>query len=341
MDTKSLIFDLCRAMGVSGDEAPVAKVIKEYITPYAELGVDVNGNVFATLGNKSADKTILLDAHADRIGFMVTEINDNGFAKVDRCGGIDIRTLQDSELVLQSNPDVSGVVCCMPPHLIDGKEDKATPISKTWVDFGMSVDELKNELSVGDLLTYKTEPKELLGNRVTSPALDDRCGVAALIKVAELLSKEQSLDYKVIILFSTQEETYGTGAKTGSFSVDADEVISVDVSFASQPDVSGMYGKIKLGGGAMICISPILSREMSQKLISVAEQNALPFQLEPISGTTGTNADHISVSKSGVKTAVLSIPQRYMHTPVEVIDIADVDNTARLIVEYIKCGGAF
>lgn len=341
MNIKELIFELCSVFGVSGSEEPAIAVAKKYLDNIAETTTDNNGNLYAVLGNKNAEKTILLDAHIDRIGFMVTDIDENGFVKVDKCGGIDVRTLQDSELVLQNDSSISGIVCCLPPHLSDGKEDKAAPISKTWVDFGMPYDEVAKHIKIGDLLTYKTSPKTLLGNRISSSALDDRCGVAALIRCAELLSDASDLKYKIVILLSSQEETYGTGAKTGAYKIDADEAIAVDVSFASQPDITGMYSKIELTKGPMICISPILNKPMSDKLTEIAKKLNIPYQLEPISGITGTNADHISVSKSGVKTAVVSIPQKYMHTPAEVIDTDDVENTARLIAEYIKNGGAF
>ena len=341
MNIKELIFELCSVFGVSGSEEPAIAVAKKYLDNIAETTTDNNGNLYAVFGNKNAEKIILLDAHIDRIGFMVTDIDENGFVKVDKCGGIDVRTLQDSELVLQNDSSISGVVCCLPPHLSDGKEDKAAPMSKTWVDFGMPYDEVAKHIKIGDLLTYKTSPKTLLGNRISSSALDDRCGVAALIRCAELLSDASDLKYKIVILLSSQEETYGTGAKTGAYKIDADEAIAVDVSFASQPDITGMYSKIELSKGPMICISPILNKPMSDKLTEIAKKLNIPYQLEPISGITGTNADHISVSKSGVKTAAVSIPQKYMHTPAEVIDTDDVENTARLIAEYIKNGGAF
>lgn len=341
MNIKELIFELCSVFGVSGSEEPAIAVAKKYLDNIAETTTDNNGNLYAVFGNKNAEKTILLDAHIDRIGFMVTDIDENGFVKVDKCGGIDVRTLQDSELVLQNDSSISGIVCCLPPHLSDGKEDKAAPISKTSVDFGMPYGEVAKHIKIGDLLTYKTSPKTLLGNRISSSALDDRCGVAALIRCAELLSDASDLKYKIVILLSSQEETYGTGAKTGAYKIDANEAIAVDVSFASQPDITGMYSKIELTKGPMICISPILNKPMSDKLTEIAKKLNIPYQLEPISGITGTNADHISVSKSGVKTAVVSIPQKYMHTPAEVIDTDDVENTARLIAEYIKNGGAF
>ena len=338
MDIKKLIFDLCSASGVSGSEETAVNVAREYLAGFSEVTTDHNGNLYAVMGNKNADKTILLDAHIDRIGLIVTDINDNGFVKVDKCGGIDARVLQDS--VLKTESGLCGTVCCLPPHLSDGSESKANPITKTWVDFGMPCDEVKKQIKIGDKLTFDYTPKVLLGDKITSPALDDRCGAAALIYSAELL-KDKELDYKVVILLSSQEETYGTGAITGAYKIEADEAISVDVSFASQPDVTGQYGSIELGKGGMIGIAPVLNKAMTNKLVALAKDKALPYQLEPLSNSTGTNADHISVSKSGVKTALISIPQRYMHTQAEVVSLSDVESVSKLIYEYILCGGAF
>ena len=336
MELQSIIFDLCAAHGVSGSEASAMLVAERYLKPFAELTTDHNGNLYATLGNPNAEKTILLDAHLDRIGFIVTDIDDKGFVKVDNLGGIDVRTLQDSVLVSENG--LRGTVCCLPPHLTDGSEDKATPLLKTWVDFGLSHSEITRQLHIGDSLTFYAKPTALLGDKITAPALDDRCGVAALIRAAELIDTTQ---YKVVILLSSQEETYGTGAKTGAYTVNADEAIAVDVSFASQPDVSGQYGKIELGKGPMICLSSVMDKAMSKHLIALAKEHDIPYQLEPIAATTGTNGDHIAVTRGGVKTALVSIPQRYMHTPVEVISLADVENTARLIAAYVNGGGAF
>lgn len=342
MNLKDIIFDLCSTGGVSGSEEPVIQIVKKYFEQYASVSSDSNGNVYAVIGNKDADKTILLDAHIDRIGLMVTDIDDNGFVKVDKCGGIDIRTLQDTEVIIQNHPDLTGVVCCIPPHLSDGKEDKAVPISKVWVDFGLDKDRISRYISIGDVLTFKSEPVMLLDDKIASACLDDRCGVAALLRVAEILyDKNDNIDYKVVFLLSSQEETFGSGAKTGAFTVDADEAVAVDVSFASQPDISGQYSNIELKKGPMICISPILNKKMTSCFIETAKENNIPYQLEPVSSVTGTNADSISVSKSGVKTAVISIPQRYMHTQNEVISIRDVEYTAQLIADYVLSGGAF
>ncbi len=336
MELKQIIFDLCSAHGVSGSEDEVFEVIKLHLGNTADISADSNGNLYAVTGNINADKTILLDAHIDRIGLIVTDINEQGFVKVDKCGGIDMRVLQDTVLVSENG--LHGTVICMPPHLINGNEDKANPISKTWVDFGMPAEEIKKQIKIGDRLTFSYEPKMLLGDKITAPALDNRCGAAALIYCAQML-KNCDCDYKIVIMFSAQEETFGSGAVTGAYKIEADEAISVDVSFASQPDISGQYASVELRKGAMIGISPALDKAMTNKLIELAENKNLSYQLEPLSGSTGTNADKISVSKSGVKTALISIPQRYMHTQAEVISISDVKSVSELICEYILGGG--
>ena len=314
MNIEELIFDLCSVCRVSGSEEPAVKAAKKYLAGFAEVKTDCNGNLFAVLGNKDADKTILLDSHIDRIGFMVTGIDDSGFVKVSKCGGIDPRTLLDTELILQNNPDITGVVCCMPPHLSDGNEDKAVPMDKIWIDFGLTYEEAVSAISIGDALTFKSRPRKLLNNKIASACLDNRCGVAALIKCGEILSNCKDLKYKIVILLSVQEETFATGAKTGAFSANADEAVAVDVSFASQPDISGQYSGIELAKGPMICISPVLNRKMSDKFIETAKINHIPYQIEPVSGLTGTNADSIAVVKSGIKTAVISIPLKNAYT---------------------------
>lgn len=339
MDIKEMIFELCRVCGVSGSEEPALALAKKLLEPFAKVTTDSNGNLYAELGNPSAEKTILLDAHIDRIGFIVTDINSGGFVKVDKCGGIDVRVLQDARLTT-ADGRAEGTVCCLPPHLSNGSEDKAEPVSKLWVDFGMTADEVKQYIKPGDVLSFVSKPRMLLGSRMTSPSLDNRCSVAALIKTAELL-KDKNVGYKVVILLSSQEETFGSGAVTGAYKINADEAIAVDVSFASQPDVTGQYSGIELDGGPMIGISPVLNKKMTDKLISICDSDGRKYQLEPLSGRTGTNADHIAISRGGVKTALVSISQRYMHTAVEVISLDDVEATAALLADYIIRGGAF
>ncbi|MCH5298301.1 MAG: M20/M25/M40 family metallo-hydrolase [Ruminococcus sp.] len=337
-EIKDLLFNLCRLSGVSGSEKSVSKFCEDYLAKYAEVQTDYNNNVIATLGNKNAEKTILLDAHIDQIGFIVTEITDDGFLRVDKCGGVDLRTVLDAPVIVHGKEDISGVVCCMPPHLSDGNEDKAPEIDKVIIDLGLPADRVNEFVSVGDTITFYAEPKQLLGNRITAAALDNRAGVATLLKVCECISKKE-LNYKVVVLLSCQEETFATGAKTKAFYVEPDECISVDVSFAAQPGVSGQYSNIALGKGPMLCTSPNLNKPMFNKFKELCEQSGVSYQIEVCNGRTGTNADHIAVTKSGVKTAVVSIPERNMHTQAEIVDLSDINDAARLISDYIISGG--
>ncbi len=336
---KNLIFDLCKRGGISGDENSVASYCENFLKQYTDnVRIDFNNNVIAVMGNENADYTFLLDAHCDRIGFIVSEFNENGFIRVETVGGIDLRTLLDSAVTVYGKKVLNGVVCCMPSHLSDGNEDKAVSSDKIWIDLGLPYSEVKENVSIGDSVTFNTEPKELLNSRISSSALDNRSGVASLLSVAERLS-ESDINSKVVILLSCQEETYAAGAKTVPFNYDIDECISVDVSFASQHGVESPYSEIKLGKGPMLCISPNLNRDMYNKLKETAVNNNIPYQIEVCSGTTGTNADHITLSKLGVKTALVSIPEKNMHSQAEIIDLNDVDYLAKLICTYILDGG--
>lgn len=333
-----ILRKLCLSGGVSGDEDEICSAAYNLLFPYADVKINNFGNVFAVFGNKEAEKTILLDAHIDRIGFIVTDITSKGFLKVDKCGGIDYRTVQGCGVKIHGREELKGVVCCLPPHLSDGKEDTAISADKVYIDTGLNSERVKELVSIGDTVSFIEEPAMLLNNKITAPALDNRAGVAAVIKTARLL-KGRDCPFKVAALLSSQEETYQLGAKTGAYKIDADESIVIDVSFASQPGINDQYSNIELSKGPMLCVSPVLSRNMYNRLKFISEEINIPYQNEVCSGLTGTNADSIAVSKSGVKTALVSIPEKNMHTQAEIVDIQDIENTAKLITEYIVRGG--
>lgn len=336
----NILEKLCTATGVSGNEKDVCQVAYNMLFPYSDVEISNTGNVVATFGNKDAEKTILIDAHIDQIGFIVTEITHKGFLKIEKCGGIDFRTVQGCGVVIHGTKEINGVVCCLPPHLSDGKEDKAISSDKVYVDTGLDYDEVLSIVSIGDSVTFVEKPTMLINNRVTSPALDNRASVASVIKLAQLL-KGKDCPFKVVAILSSQEETYQLGAKTGAFAIDADEAIVIDVSFSSQPDISGQYSTIELSKGPMLCIGSTLNKEMYKKFVELSESLNIPYQSEICSGLTGTNADSITVCKTGIKTALVSIPEKNMHTQAEIVDLGDIENTALLISEYILQGGAF
>ncbi len=330
-----LLKRLCTAKGVSGREENVCKLIKKEISSYAdEVTIDKNNNVIARIGDTS-EHNIMLDAHLDEIGFIVTYIDEKGFLKVSQCGGMDYRVVQDTRFkVLTEYGEITAIACCLPPHLADGGEDKAPDADSIYLDTGLPAEKVRELVSVGDVVAYDATPVVLLNNRFTCCSTDNRASCALLLRVAELI-KENPVNSGVTFVFTSQEETYGKGAATAAYSVYPDEAISVDVSFARQSGVSPAESG-ELGKGAMICISPVLSRRMSYRFISLAKENNIPYQLEVTGGLTGTNGDKISVTRSGIPTAVISIPQRNMHTGAEIVSIDDIESIAQLLYEYIR-----
>ena len=296
----------------------------------------IGDNIAVEIGMTEAKRHIMLDAHYDEIGFIVTGIDGNGFLQVASCGGIDRRTLLGHEVVVHGKSDLRGIICCQPPHLTSSSDYKKAPkISEIAIDIGLSAKEAKNNVSVGDYVhLYSGEACELLGGRITGKALDNRAGVAALLKTAELLENKILPDTKVTLLFSAQEELGKRGAVTGAYEIAPDEAIVVDASFNTTPGCNpNECGK--MSEGPMIGISPILSKEMAGRLKNLADK----YQLEIMPEETGTDSDVISVTRGGIPTAMLSIPLSYMHTGIEIIDSADVEMTAKLMADYILSGG--
>lgn len=333
MDLKQTIFALSEVSGASGSESAAAELALDMLKEYCPDSCIINGNVIGRFGTYNEElPTIALDAHIDQIGFIVTDITEDGFIKVGNLGGIDRRLLPAQQVVIHGSEDIKGVICSVPPHLTKG-EGKVLSIDEVAVDTGMTKSELEKTVSAGDSITFDVHCRSLLNSRITGGALDDRSGVAAILYALELL-RDKKLKYNVAVIFSAQEELGERGAKIGAYELNPDKAIAVDVSFAyAQGENERKCGK--LGKGAMIGVSPCLSRELSKELISSAEENKIPYQIEVMNGLTSTNADQYSVSRNGAEVCTLSIPLRNMHTPVEVIDISDVEYTAQLIAAYI------
>ena len=330
---KNLIFNLCSAKAVSGEEAPVKEAVRLALETYAEVSTDQNGNLFAKFGKKDAKYSIMLDAHIDQIGLIITHIDDNGFVKASPCGGIDRRVLQADRFTILGKTEVPCLCCSTPPHLSNGKEDKAVAAGEIWFDTGLASEELREIVSLGDRIVFSAEPKLLLGNRVLSPALDNRAGVAALMYCGDIL-KRHELNCRVIISLSSREEVNMAGAKTAAFSLYPSEAIAVDVSFAKQSGVPS-EGRGVLDEGPMIGISPVLDKDITSKLITAAKVKKLNYQLEVMGGVTGTTADAISSTRGGIRTGLVSIPMRSMHAAVEIASLNDIAAVGELLAEYI------
>ena len=332
MNTKDLLYKLTSAIGVSGAEENVTVLLADMLKEYGEVSVDGKNNVFCTFGE---GYHFLLDAHLDEIGMIVTSITDDGFIKVAPCGGIDKRMLPSSEVsIWTENGEIKGVFTNIPPHLQKADDEKKVPsFDDVSIDIGMKKEDAEKTVALGDSVTFKRNFTELLGTQISASVLDDRSGVAAIILALDEL---RDINAKITVMFSSQEETGMTGSKVGPYKKNVDEAIAVDVSFGYSP-LCKKTDCGEMGKGAMIGISPILDNNMSQALIAVAKEKNIPYQLEVMGGNrTGTNADAISISESGIKTALISIPEKYMHSPVEIVDTKDVESVAKLIAEYVK-----
>lgn len=328
--TANLLKVLTSASAVSGDEKSIVNILKDYLTPYGDVNVDLMNNITCTFGE---GYHFLLDAHIDEIGFIVTDITDKGFIKFKNVGEIDARLLPAAEVIVWGKEQVRGIISAIPPHLQSNDDEKKIPQIKDMViDTGFEKAELENIVSLGDRVSFKKNFVPLMNTLVSSPSLDDRAGVASVLLALDELKK---LPCKITVLFSSQEEVGLRGAKSGVFDKNPDEAISVDVSFAHTPFCDKAdCGEISKGG--MIGFSPILDSPISKKLVETAEKNNIPFQREIMAGRTGTNADIISISERGIKTALISVAEKYMHQSVEVVDTKDIENISKLIIAYIK-----
>ena len=334
LELKNVIFDLSSADGVSGEESCAAQYALKYLKNYTDDCFIKNGNVIGNFGNrKNGTPHILIDAHIDQVGLIVTNIYESGFIGFSNVGGIDRRLLPAQQVCIHGKKKLAGVVCSTPPHL-SGSDNKINKIEDFYIDTGMSFEAVSNIVEPGDRITFASMPKELLNDRITGPALDDRSGVASILYALEIL-RNQKYECSFSVTFSAQEELGERGAKIAAFDIDPDIALAVDVSFAYCLG-DREYECGKMGQGPMIGISPSLSREISDKLIEISKNENIPYQLEVMNGLTSTNADQFSVNRTGCKACTVSIPLKYMHTPSEIIQIDDVENTGRLIAAYIR-----
>ena len=340
MAVKDIILGLSSANGPSGAEGSAARLAMELLSDFTPAVRDSLGNVTAEFGDPLSPNHILLDAHIDEIGLVVTDIDNDGFLHIAPCGGMDRRVMMGSEVVVMSKNKISGVVCCRPPHLTAPEDRTKVPEFRDMaVDIGYAADKARELVPIGTRIAMRSRPASLLGTRVSGKALDNRAGAAAIIRTVELLEpKCARLDCRVTALLSTREEVNHLAAGCAAFTVAPTQAVVVDMGFGTYPgcpaEVCG-----KLGGGPMIGFSPVLSRAITKKLVALADENGIPWQHDVCGGRTGTNADDIAVTAGGIPCGLLSIPERSMHTPVEVADCEDVERTAQLLAAYIRSGG--
>lgn len=334
MKTADLLLEFSQQAGVPGVNQAIKYATKK-LEPFGKVEVDPLGSVVCTVKEPTEGQPhILLDAHIDEIGLIVTYIEDDGFIRVGQIGGTDPRLLAASRVTVHtSKGGFNGVIASIPPHLSGGQPTDTKPADEIYIDVGMTKEQTEDSIPLGSRITFHSRGAEMLNDNVTVKALDDRSGCVCLLKALEYLDGD--IPCGLTVMFSTMEEIGGMGAKTSAYKVNPTHALAVDVSFASTPD-SPTEKTAKLGAGPMIGYAPVLDHEISLKLESLAKDNEIPYQHEVVGGRTGTNVDSIVTSRSGVRCALLSVPQRYMHTPVEMVNVNDVENIGKLISLWVK-----
>ena len=324
----------------SSYETAAAELAAELLKPFVdEISVDALGNVIAIKhGSGENKKRVMLDAHIDEVGFIITGYNE-GFLRFAPLGGIDARLLPAMTIKILTDPPVFGVVDVLPPHILRGEDtEKAIKLEDLYIDIGRTQEEAEKLVPLGTPAVYAAKTMELGEHQLAGKAFDDRACFAAIVRALELLG-DTKLDFDLFILASTQEELGRRGAGTATFAAKPDYCVILDVDFAKTPDSKPHQGK-PLGSGVVIARGPNMNRTFTDKLIAIAKSEEIAHTISVEPGDSGTNARVIQTANSGICTALLGVPLKYMHSPNETLDIRDVEAAAQLVAAALK-GGMF
>jgi endoglucanase len=343
---KDFLRRLLDAPGPSGFEVRPARVWRTEAEGFAdEVSVDVNGNSMAGLKTGGAPR-VMMAGHIDEIGLQVTHIDKEGFLYVDEIGGWDAQVLVGQRVrILARSGDILGVVGKKAIHLI--KPDERSKASKTtdlWVDVGATSRDEASEmgLRVGDPMVLDQAMIELAGDRIASRAIDNRIGAFVVLEALRLLSADPPAASTWAVATAQEEIGYqGGGARSSAFSLQPSVALVVDVTFSTDvPDISKKeLGEHEVGGGPVLSRGSAAHPVVFERLVEVAEAEGIPFSMQASPRATRTDADGIHLTRAGVPTGLVSVPNRYMHSPNEVVSMADLENTARLLAAFVRSLG--
>ncbi len=337
----SFLRTLLETPSPSGSERQIQEVVRAWAKPLAdEVRTDRHGNVIAVL-HPGGQPRIMLAGHCDQIGLMVQYIDDSGFLYVQPIGGWDMQILLGQNLtVWSSQGPVPGVVSRKAPHLLTNEERNKVPqFSDIWVDIGAK-DRKDAEAIVtpGDPVTFHLGVQELRNGLLTSPGLDDKVGVWTVMETLRLLHG-RPLQAAVYCVSTVQEEIGLRGATTSAYGIHPTVGLAVDVCHAT--DTPGndkrQIGDTKLGSGPVLFRGPNINPHVLDRLRTAAQAHEIAVQIKGAPRATGTDANAIQLSRDGVATGLVGIPNRYMHSPVEIVSLNDLDRAARLLAEF--CAG--
>ncbi|MBX3414161.1 MAG: M42 family metallopeptidase [Pirellulales bacterium] len=340
MDDRARKFlrQLLETPSPSGYERPVQDLVRAYVADFAEkVTTDLHGNVIAA-ANTSAPLRLMFAGHCDQIGLLVQHVDGDGFIYVQPIGGWDVQVLIGQKMTIWTDGGpVQGIIARKAIHLLTDEERKQIPKMKDlWIDIGAkNKEEVLSIVRIGDPVTLDLDYRDLRNNMAFSPAMDDKCGLWVVLE-AMRRACQKKLRCALYAVSTVQEEIGLRGAKTSSHSIDPQVGIAVDVTHATDcPTVDKKEeGDVALGKGPVIARGPNMNPRVVERLLRAAEEKKIPYQIVGESRATGTDANAMQVNRGGMATGLVSIANRYMHSPVEMISLEDIDHAADLLAEF-------
>ncbi len=327
-----MIEKVLEPVGISGNEQSAAEELKQLFSAVCDsVYTDTLGNVIAEKKSKNEKKRIVLDAHIDQIGLMITEIMDGGFLRFVPIGGVDLRILPAMEVVVHGKKDLFGVIGAVPPHLLTGDKDKLYKPEMIFIDTGFSREMLETLVSVGDVVSFRTKTTQLDNHCICRNGLDDRIGVYVLLEVMKRLQLQNT---DVVCTLTVGEEIGLKGASVIGHSLEFDGAIVVDVTHGMTPDCIKSRS-FSLNGGPVITKGPALNKQLNKSILEYAKSIGMAVQIEVEPGNTGTNAWTLHSAKDAIPTVMISVPLKYMHTAGEVVSMENVEQVISLIAGYL------
>ncbi len=339
-ESYAFLEELVLTPSPSGFEAPAQAVVRRYIEPFCDsVRSDVHGNLIGVL-NEAGRPRVMLAGHVDQIGFMVQYINEEGFIYFATIGGVDTALLPGQKVCIHTKKGlVLGVVGKKPIHLMEKEEREKPPkLKEMWIDIGAgSRAEALKRVAVGDPITFSLGLERLSGDLVVASGFDDKIGSFVVAETLRLLSGKK-VRASVFGVSTVQEELGLRGARTSAFGIEPDIGIAVDVGFATDyPEVDRrLIGEAKLRKGVIVYVGANINPVLGQKITDIARRKRIRFQIRGAPKATGTDANVIQITRSGIATALIGIPNRYMHTPVEVVSLSDLESASRLLALFVQ-----
>ncbi len=328
---KQILDMLMNSFSLSGHELLGEATIKALAEEACdEIKIDNMGTFLLTkrCGKENAPR-LLIDAHYDTVGLMVTGIKKNGFLSVTSVGGLDTNILPSTEVTVYGKEKVYGIITSTPPHLRSG-EPKSPKLDKLYIDTGYSKEKIEELVSIGDPVVFKNKVDYINGDYVTSAYLDDKACLCAAIDALSRMDK-QKLEFDVYLTASAQEETGKCGAARAAFDIEPDLAIVTDVNFA-KTEKDDSFECIESCKGASFDISAITDRKITKNIMKYLTSEGVEYQCSCEPARTSTNADYVSISGQGVKTVLMSVPLKSMHTPSETVNLRDIKSLSDILV---------